>query len=188
MNRQLFQLSIILTMLLFIVYIPDSYAQQQNREEFSLSIGASAGYAPMLTWGKAEDSGTLFQVFGDLQYHKMTGQLQYTYVIAESIDNISLIDAAYGFHGSLGYNAVVSDELHIPLMLTGGASIIEYTAIDTWEDVSPQIGVTITPYYKVNDLISIIGAFRYLKGFPSGDRGKKIDLMDVSVGVRLTFL
>lgn len=187
MTKQPFQLSIILT-LLYLIYTPVSNAQQNSTEQFSLSIGASAGYAPMLTWGKTEGSGTLFQVFGDLQYHKMIGQLQFTYVIAESIDDLSLVDAAYGYHGSLGYKAVVSDELHIPFMLTGGASVIEYTAFDTWEDVSPQIGATITPYYKVNDLISIIGAFRYLKGFPSGDRGKSIDLMNVSVGVRLTIL
>lgn len=178
----------LLTLLLFL-NVQISYAQEQTSNHLSLSIGASAGYTPMLTWGMTDDTGTLFQVFGDLQYHKMVGQLQFTNVIAESIDNFSLFDAAYGYHGSLGYKLTISDEFHIPLMLTGGASVIQYTGLsNTWNDVSPQVGVTITPYYKVNDLISITGAFRYLNGFPSGDRGKPIDLMDVSAGVRFTIL
>lgn len=187
MNRS-FQLSIILLMLLFIIYVPHTNAQQQNStEQLSLSIGATAGYAPILTFGESEDSGAIIGLSGDLQYQNIIGQLDFVYVISETVSS-EYFTRGMGFFGSLGYKFVVSDDLHIPVMATGGASIIEYLAFDAYKDVSPQVGFTLSPYYMLNDEISVYGTVRYMHGFKGSDESDPIDVMGITAGLRFILL
>lgn len=187
MNRS-FQLSIILLILLFIIYVPHTNAQQQNSsEQLSLSIGASTGYAPILTFGESEDSGAIIGLSGDLQYQNIIGQLDFVYVISETADS-EYFTSGMGFFGSLGYKIVATDEIHIPIMLTGGASIIEYLAFDSYKDISPQIGFTLAPYYMLNASTSVYGTIRYMNGFKGSDESEPVDVMGITAGLRFTLV
>lgn len=169
------------------IYVPLSYAQQNSSEPLSLSIGASVGYAPVLTFGNLEDSGAVIGLSGDLQYQNIIGQLDFVYVISETVSS-DFFTSGIGFFGSLGYKIVANENVHIPVMLTGGASIIEYRAFDTFKDVSPQIGITLSPYYMLNEQMSVFAAFRYMKGFKGSESSDPIDVMGLTVGLRFTLL
>ena len=186
MMTRYFRFSNIFLVLLF-TNVSISIAQQNNTEQLSLSIGASAGYAPILSFGNNEDSGAIIGFSGDLQYQNIIGQLDFVYVLSETFSN-EFFSSGMSFFGSLGYKVVATDEVHIPVMLTGGVSIIEYLAFDSYKDVSPQIGFTLAPYYMLNENMSVYGSVRYMKGFKGSDESEAIDVMGVSVGLRFTLL
>ncbi len=182
MNRQTFQLSILLSIGLFIFVAPGK-AQEIRTQSLSLSIGVSAGYAPVLTFGNIEDSGAILGFSGDLQYQNIVGQFDFVYVLPETVSSESLT-SGMGFFGSLGYKIIANENLHIPVMLTGGASIIRYSVFNEFYDVSPQFGLTLSPYYMLNEKMSVFGAFRYMKGFKGSAQSDPIDLASVSIGLR----
>jgi hypothetical protein len=184
MNRRSFQLSILFIMVLFF-YVPFSYSQQNSTESLTLSIGASAGYAPVLTYGNIEDSGAIIGLSGDLQYQNIIGQIDFLYVLPETVNSDDFI-SGMGFFGSLGYKIIVNENVHIPLMLTGGASIIEYGSVNDFYDVSPQFGITLSPNYLLNEKMSVFGAFRYMKGFKGSAQSDPIDLASITIGLRYT--
>lgn len=186
MNKISFPIFIILP-LVFILNVQISHAQQQTSEQLSLSIGASAGYAPILSFGNNEDSGAIIGLSGDLQYQNIIGQLDFVYVLSETVSS-EYFTSGMGFFGSLGYKVVATDNIHIPIMLTGGASIIEYRAFGPNKDVSPQIGFTLAPYYTLNESTSVYGTLRYMKGFKGSDESEPIDVVGITVGLRFTLL
>ncbi len=169
-----------------------SLTAQDNGKDLSISLGASFGYAPTLNYGEREDAGNLISVFGELQYQNIMGRLQFSSALIESFDNKNL-EGGSAIHGSIGYNVGITNDLRLPLLLTGGAAFINYnngfngSSGNSFSDVSPQIGVTVAPYYEITDLVSIQAALRYLKGFTSGDEGEAIDLADIAIGIRLSF-
>ncbi|TVR20031.1 MAG: hypothetical protein EA391_00030, partial [Balneolaceae bacterium] len=138
-------------------------------------------------YGIREDTGSLINLFGDLRRRQIIGQLQFSYVMSETIGDLNF-DEGYGFFGSLGYIVSINEHIEIPFMLTGGTSVIKYSAVGSnlFSDVSTQLGVTISPFYQLNYQFSIYSAFRYLKGFDSENRNDAIDLMDISLGLRVT--
>jgi hypothetical protein len=78
-------------------------------------------------------------------------------------------------------------------MVTAGGSFITYkngfngsTGGAVFTDGSPQLGVTISPYYLINEHVALMGTFRYLKGFVATDRSKAIELTKLSLGIRFT--
>jgi hypothetical protein len=158
---------------------------QLNSNELKLSLGASAGLAPTLTYGSSEDSGALLNLFGDLRYQNVFGKLQFTYVLANTLENESFSNG-YGFFGALGYALPVNDRIEIPMMAIGGASIISYEAQDNYKDVSPQVGFGITPLYRINESLSLYTSLRYLKGFKGSEESDPIDVMDLTAGIRIT--
>jgi len=164
-----------------------AFAQNSNSEQLSLSVGASAGVVPVLTFGNVEDSGAAIGISGDLQYQNIVGQLDFVYLLAESVgsDNFT---SGMGFFGSLGYKIEASDKIHIPVMATGGASIIEYEAFGSYKDVSPQVGITLAPYYMMNERTSVYSNIRYMKGFKGSEDSDSIDLFGVTIGLRFTLL
>lgn len=166
-------------------------AQQQAAEPLALSIGAAVGYVPTLKYGREESSGAAFGVFGGLKHDKVIGQLDFTSILPGTVSNEGF-DSGYGFFGSIGYDAEVSDKVHVPLMLTGGASIIGYSSYTifsgektgSYKDVSPQFGFTVAPYYTLNEKTSLYGALRYMKGSKGSDESEPIDLLGIAVGIR----
>ncbi|MCC5942344.1 MAG: hypothetical protein JJU37_12465 [Balneolaceae bacterium] len=180
-------LTFIFCFIISVVASSEAVAQQQERQSLSLSLGASVGYAPILTYGINEDTGMLINLFGDLRHRQIIGQLKFSYALSETIGDLNF-DEGYGFFGSLGYIASISEHAEIPFMLTGGASYITYssTSSNSFFDVSTQFGITISPFYQLNEQFSIYSAFRYLKGIDSENRDDAIDLMDISLGLRLT--
>jgi len=158
-----------------------------------LSVGGSLGYAPRLSYGSSNASGALVNLFGDLQYNKLIGRLEASFVLPGSV-NDSNFKTGTGLYGSLGYNAAITDKLHIPLMLSGGAAFISYSNSyngsqgNNFNDVSPQIGFDVSPYYQLNKIISLQVAFRYMKCFTSSSGNEAIDVSMISLGVRLTLL
>lgn len=181
----------LIVLALFLIH--SSSLQAQNKDtDLSISVGASFGYAPALTYGKKDDSGSLLSVFGELQYQNIMGRLQFTSALIESFNSSSL-EKGSALHGSLGYNVTITDQIKLPLLLTGGATFITYrngingNSGDSFSDVSPQVGATVAPYYEITDLVSIQATFRYLKGFAGGDRSQPIDLTDIALGIRLSF-
>lgn len=157
-------------------------------QSLSLSLGAAAGYAPILNYGSTEKSGAELALLADLEYGRIIGRLQFTYVLAGTVNSSSL-RSGYAFHGSLGYNARVSDQIFVPIMLTGGIGIISYTAYGssgTQFDAGPQLGLTIAPYYKFTDQLSAFLSLRYIKGFIADRRSDPIDMADVLIGIRYT--
>lgn len=182
---------IVLTFLFCLIISVGTYseavAQQQEQHSTSLSIGASVSYAPILSYGIDENRGSLISLFGDLRRGQIIGQLKFSYALSETIGDLNF-DSGYGFFGSLGYILPINEHVEIPFMLTGGASYITYSGIgsNSFYDVSTQIGVTISPFYKLNDQFSIYSSFRYLKGMDTDNREDAIDLMDLSLGLRVT--
>jgi hypothetical protein len=177
----------VLVSFMLILFAGSAYAQQSDSEELSLSIGAAAGVVPVLTFGNVEDSGAAIGVSGDLQYQNIVGQLDFVYILSESVGNDNFT-SGMGFFGSLGYKIEASDKIHIPIMATGGASIIEYEAFGQYKDVSPQVGFTLAPYYMVNERTSVYSNIRYMKGFKGSEESDPIDLLGVTVGLRFTLL
>lgn len=181
----------LIVLALFLIH--SSSLQAQGKEtDLSISLGASFGYAPALNYGQKQSSGSLISVFGELQYQNIMGRLQFTSALIASFNTNSL-EKGSALHGSLGYNVTITEQLKLPLLLTGGATFITYrngingNSGDSFSDVSPQVGATVAPYYEITDLVSIQAAFRYLKGFSAGDRSRPIDLTDIALGVRLSF-
>lgn len=170
-----------------VLFSCSAYAQESNSEELSLSVGASVGVLPVLTFGNTEDSGAAIGISGDLQYQNIVGQLDFVYILSESVGNDNFTNGM-GFFGSLGYKIEASEKIHIPVMATGGASIIEYDAFGQYKDVSPQAGFTLAPYYMVNERTSVYSNIRYMKGFKGSEESEVIDLLGVTVGLRLTLL
>lgn len=163
-----------------------------TQAQLSLSGGFSFSHAPTLRYGNANETGNLFDVFADLQYKQVIGRAQYSSVLTGSVDSGNM-ESGYGIHGSIGYSLPVTERLELPLMLTGGAAILTFNngfsgsfAGDIFTDASPQFGVTISPHYRFTDHITAMGALRYLKGFETAEGNKAIDLLNLSVGIRLT--
>lgn len=187
-RNRYFKETVSVLLLLFIFSTANqAYSQQSNTEQLSLSFGVSAGYAPIITFGEVDDSGAIVGFSGDLQYQNIIGQFDFVYVISETVSSENF-SSGMGFFGSLGYKFEASDKFHIPIMATGGASIIEYQAFNSYKDVSPQIGVTLSPYYMLNQGMSVYGSFRYMKGFKGSEESEPINVMGITVGLRFTLL
>lgn len=180
-------ITIFMISVLPVLFAGSAYAQQSESEQLSLSIGASAGIIPVLTFGNVEDSGAAVGLSGDLQYQNIVGQLDFVYILSESVGNDNFT-SGMGFFGSLGYKIEASDKIHIPVMGTGGASIIEYDAFGSFKDVSPQVGFTLAPYYMINESTSVYSNVRYMKGFKGSEESDPIDLFGVTIGLRFTLL
>lgn len=146
-------------------------AQQESREPLSLSVGAAAGYVPVLKYGAEKNSGAAFGLFGELRHNKLIGQLDFTSIMSGTASN-KAFDNGYGFFGSIGYDAEASNKVHVALLVTGGASIISYSSYGifsgqktgTYKHVSPQVGFTVSPCYMLSRKTSLYGASRYMKG------------------------
>lgn len=162
--------------------------EAQDNMNIRLSGAVAIGYAPSITFGDREDSGVVFGFYGELEYGKMLGRLQYTKPLSGTLND------GKAFHGGLGYRFDVADQLSVGLMLSGGATLVHYnngingSQGDTFTNVSPQVGVNLAPNYQITDAISIQAGLRYYKGFKAGDRGKVSDLIDFSVGLRYSIL
>jgi len=192
-----FSTSAVLTgLLFFLLGAPHTaHAQQQAPEPLALSIGAAVGYVPTLKYGAERSSGAAFGVFGDLKHNNVIGQLDFTSILPGTVSN-KAFDSGYGFFGSIGYDAEVSNRMHVPIMLSGGASIIAYSSYaiysgqktGSYKDVSPQFGFTVAPYYTLNRKTSLYGALRYLKGSKGSDSSEPIDLLGIAVGIRAWIL
>jgi len=172
-----------LTLLLTSLVSRNSFGQS-----LALSVGASAGYAPLLNYGSTAKSGVDLAVFADLEYGHLIGRLQFTDVLTGTVNSSSL-KSGYGFHGALGYNVPVMDQLFIPFMLTAGIGIISYVPYGSTGDqfdAGPQFGLTISPYYRITDRLSLQLAARYIHGFTVDSRSSPIHLADLQVGVRYT--
>jgi len=171
---------IILSFLLFIAF--NHNLQAQEDKDWSLSGAITYGFAPKLSIDGFEDdkNGQLLIFSGDLSYKKFIGRLQYTTILNESTTRIA-------FHGSLGVNVALADKLYVPVMLSGGGAIVTYRLFsDSFTEGSPQIGVTVAPYYQITKHLAIQSIFRYHKGFKTNDDQRPVDLTDLSIGLRLT--
>jgi len=150
------------------------------------------GHMLNMTYGSNTGTANFLGIFGDLEIKRIIGRAQLTYVFPASFDGSSNFDSGSGFHGSLGYNLKITDKIRLPLFLTAGASLIQYrngifgSQGDLFTDVSPQIGVTLSPYYKLTKNISVQATTRYLKGSKGGHRSQPIDITNISLGLRLT--
>jgi hypothetical protein len=166
----------------------------QGNPALRLSLGASIGYAPALTYGERESAGSVIGLFADLTYGQAIGRLQLTNPLMSTFGDESNLEGGYAFHGSLGYDILLTEQLHLPVMGVGGVTVLTYnngfngslTSGSEFTDASPQIGLLLAPYYQLSPLVAVQGGFRYLKGFVASDHSKAIDLMDLSIGLRLT--
>ncbi|MCB0635945.1 MAG: hypothetical protein KDC54_04985 [Lewinella sp.] len=165
----------------------------QRGQELQLSLGASLGYASV-TYGERETAGSVAGLFAELSYGQAIGRLQVTNPLMSTFSDESNLEGGYGVHGSLGYNVFLTEQFHLPLMAVGGVTVLNYnngfngsTSGSEFTDASPQVGLLIAPYYQISPMVSIQGAFRYLKGFVASDESKAINLLDLSLGLRLTF-
>lgn len=151
-----------------------------------LSGGAGIGYAPLVTLDQADYSGLITSIYGDLEYGKLVGRLQYSKPIISTFDTNSLKDGN-AYHGSLGYKLELNDQFFMGLLLSGGATAITYSnGFDEFTNVSPQVGLQIIPTYHFSKHFSVQASVRYYKGFEAGDRGDASDLFDLGIGIRIS--
>lgn len=165
------------------------------RAQLSLSGGVSLGYAANLTYGERDDNGTLANIFADLQYKRIIGRIQYTGLLAGSFASEN-IESGFGVHGSLGYNIPITEQLHLPVMLSGGAAVITYNngfngsingSGSIFTDANPQFGVTLAPYFMLTEHLSVTSSLRFLRGFTVSEESETINLTDLALGIRYTF-
>jgi hypothetical protein len=172
------------TFLLFLGALLSVPLSAQDKIDLRLSGGIMAGYAPLVTHGNSEYSGVVVGVYGELEYGKVIGRLQYTKPLSGTFGENNLEDAV-AYHGSLGYRLDISEKIFMGLLVSGGAMVIHYsTGFDSFTDVSPQVGVNIAPTYQVTPSLAIQAGLRYYKGFKAGDRGRASDLADISIALR----
>lgn len=169
--------------LFFLGLSSSTYAQNNS---FHISLGASVGYTPLVTLDEANYSGLITSLHGDMEYGKLMGRLQYSKPIVSTFDTERLVDAN-AYHGSLGYQLSLKEELSLGLLLGGGATVITYKSLsDEFTNVSPQVGIEVIPIYRISKHFSIQGSARYYKGFEAGDRGDASDLFDLGIGLRIS--
>lgn len=173
-------------LLLTLFFLTSAIAARAQGTPIRLSGGAGIAYAPIVTLGQTDYSGLITSVYGDLEYGKLMGRLQYSKPLISTFDTNSLKDGN-AYHGSLGYKLQPSEKLFIGLLLSGGATVIDYsTGFDQFTNVSPQVGVQIVPVYQLSKHFSVQASVRYYKGFEAGDRGDASDLFDIGIGVRIS--
>ncbi|MBX2875261.1 MAG: porin family protein [Saprospiraceae bacterium] len=177
---------------LFILALVLSVVNVQGQDnDLKLSLGASYGIAPNVTYGNSEDAGSLVSVFGDLQYQNIIGQLQFASALSSTFKEGNFENGA-SLHGSIGYVVDITEEFKLPIMIGGGAAFIKYNnsfnggSGNAFNDVSPQVGLTVAPYYQFTDNISVQGSARYFKGFKGSVDSQPIDLTHISIGLRIT--
>ncbi|MCB0601911.1 MAG: hypothetical protein KDC28_11810 [Saprospiraceae bacterium] len=165
---------------------------QSGAQSLSLAMGLSGGYAPVLNYGTAREAGAEIAIFGDIEYARAIARLQFTDVLAGTVDNDKL-ESGYAIHGSLGYKVPVSAQVFVPVMLTGGAGFVRYhsgfgSGGNTYFDASPQIGLTISPCWNLSESLVLQLAARYIHGFAAGVGSYPVIMSDVMIGIRYSLL
>lgn len=185
------QRGFILTTLFVLAFGFGTISLQGQDNDLKLSLGASYGIAPNVSYGNNEDAGSLVSVFGDLQYQNIIGQLQFASALASTFKEGNFESGA-SLHGSIGYVVDIVENFKLPIMVSGGAAFIKYNnsfnggSGNAFNDASPQVGLTIAPYYQFTPNLSVQGSARYFKGFKGGVDSQPIDLTHISVGLRFT--
>lgn len=162
----------------------------QDNVDFRISVAAAIGYAPLINHGTRENSGLVSGVYGELEYGKLIGRLQYTKPLLNTFKKDNNLDGGNAYHGSLGYRLDVAEKIFVGFLLSGGATVVQYnngfngSSGDTFTNISPQVGINIAPAYQITDHLSLQAGLRYYKGFKAGDRGRASDLADVSIALR----
>ena len=188
MDFKLYFAALRLALLIFLCAFLLVDLEAQDNMNIRLSGAAAIGYAPSIIFGTQENSGIVFAVYGELEYEKIIGRLQFTKPSSATIND------GEAYHGSLGYRFDISEKFSVGLLASGGATVIHYnngfngSRGDDFTDVSPQVGVNLVPNYQITDAFSIQAGLRYYKGFKAGDRGRAIDLTDFSIGLRYSLL
>ena len=163
--------------------------------QLSLSGGASLGYAANMSYGASDDTGTLANIFADLQYKRVIGRVQYTGLLAGSFASEN-VESGFGVHGSLGYNISITEQFYLPVMLSGGVAVLTYNngfsgsingGGNNFTDANPQFGVTLAPYFILTEHLSVTGSLRFLRGFTVSEDSEIINLTDLALGIRYTF-
>ena len=186
-----FQNGIIKTVLLVLAFGLGISNMQAQDNDLKLSLGAAYGIAPNVTYGNSEDAGSLVSVFGDLQYQNIIGQIQFASALAGTFEEGNF-ESGSSLHGSIGYVVDIVENFKLPIMVSGGAAFIKYNnsfgggSGNAFNDVSPQVGVTVAPYYQFTPNISVQGSARYFKGFKGSVDSEPIDLTHISIGLRFT--
>lgn len=163
----------------------------QDKMILRLSGGAGVGYASQVTFGSRNDAGMVLTLYGELEYGQLIGRLQYTNPSLGTFEESSNLNDGEAFHGALGYRFDFAEKFALGLLVSGGATIIRYTSglgSDQFTNVSPQVGIILSPTYQLTDAFALQAGLRYHKGFKAGDRGRATDLTDFSVGIRYSLL
>lgn len=186
-----FQNGMMKTALLVLAFGLGISSLQAQDNDLKLSLGAAYGIAPNVTYGNSEDAGSLVSVFGDLQYQNIIGQIQFASALAGTFEEGNF-ESGSSLHGSIGYVVDIVENFKLPIMVSGGAAFIKYNnsfgggSGNAFNDVSPQLGVTVAPYYQFTPNISVQGSARYFKGFKGSVDSESIDLTHISIGLRFT--
>lgn len=196
-NPETFLFRYISLLVIFIaLLLPKPSLQAQQFDDLSLSVGFSAGVIPEFTLGDIEDSGNMLSIFGELQYKQVIGQLSYTSIISETIgEDQNELDSGYNITGSLGYSISAGERLEVPLMLSIGGTIINYSTIarfgtpgNSFTDGSWQAGITVAPRYSLTDRIAAYGELRFMQAVGAGEGGEDVNLTTAGLGIRITLL
>jgi hypothetical protein len=178
--------------LFFIISFVTTDLMAQAPAGLRLSLAATVGYAPVVTHGNRDNAGSVLGIYGELEYGKVIGRLQYTRPLLSTFKKDENLNSGVSYHGALGYRFDLSQQVFVGLLASGGATVIQYnngfngSSGDTFTNVSPQVGIIVAPAYQITDHFSIQLNLRYYKGFEAGDRGEASDLADVSVGLRFS--
>lgn len=179
------------TSLFVLALVLGTSSLQGQDNDLKLSLGAAYGIAPNVTYGNSEDAGSLVSVFGDLQYQNIIGQIQFASALAGTFEEGNF-ESGSSLHGSIGYVVDITEQFKLPIMVGGGAAFIKYNnsfnggSGNAFNDVSPQVGLTVAPYYQFTPNISVQGSARYFKGFKGSVDSEPIDLTHISIGLRFT--
>lgn len=156
------------------------------KAQVQVAGGLSLNYAPYASYDNNSGSGMLASIFGDLIINDHFIARAHASRLLVNTFTGGTLNSSFAANGSLGYNAVFAEgKLEVPFMATLGYINIWYPVLnDDFYNASLQIGGMITPTYYLTEQLALITGIRYLKGTEAFG-GAEIDLLDLSVGLRL---
>jgi len=176
---------------LYLSIMSNNSAFAQKDAPVNLSAGVNVTLAPTLKYDDKSGSGIILGAFGDLEVARAIGRVQFSVLLPSTLstEDSKQVESGFSVNGSVGYSHAVSNsKLEIPFMATAGFAKLVYSrARNTFSDRCMQIGLTVSPQYRLNDRLFINCTGRYLKGIEVAGGGV-IDQIDLSIGIRYSLL
>ena len=165
-------------------------AATAKAQAITLAGGLSFSYAPSIEYGTRQGAANFLTFFGDLQINRtLIGRLEFSSLLGHGLNTDNIfepdIERGYALHGGLGYNFVFGSQgkIELPLILAAGYG--QVTLDNTVADGGLQLGVIISPRYRITDWLGLELSIRSFRGSSNDDMATPISFTDVGAGLRI---
>ncbi|MBX2801136.1 MAG: hypothetical protein KTR31_25875 [Myxococcales bacterium] len=174
---------------------PEAWAQGNRSATESRGIpvhidaGISASFAPRIVFRGERYSGAHGSLVGTLSVGHAVGQIQFDRAAVSTFrgPDASRLLGATSVVGSAGYRLGDLEGVAVDLLATGGVAWIGYEANNNdWADVSPQLGITLSPRVVLIERLVLSCSVRHLVGWDVDPwNSRAIGRTDVGLAVQL---